>query len=173
MIVYCDAISEDEAEKRLRREKEQGISPVEGYERVAWIGIATGRVLSPVEIYDPQVPYLTLCFSDGWEARDIPKNADPRWARDVTSREVPMEYHARKIVHTVRRVQRMPEPFALLVHCFAGISRSTAVVQWVRERYGVTLPEGLPRGSWQPNGTLARLLRAADQDAESEKLKWR
>lgn len=52
-----------------------------------------------------------------------------------------------------------------VVHCTAGVSRSTATALWVREHCGVTVPTvpelGRITSPWRPNVTLARLLREA------------
>lgn len=48
--------------------------------------------------------------------------------------------HARAILEFVARVHQRPEAFDLVVHCRAGISRSTAVALYVAEAVGCRFP---------------------------------
>ena len=79
--------------------------------------------------------------------------------------------HARDIVSHVLALHRSPNHYALAVHCHAGLFRSGAVVEWVREDLGVPEHECSNRlapdagGRWDGdrtfNVTLLRLLREA------------
>lgn len=79
---------------------------------------------------------------------------------------------ARQLVAFVSGIHRAPEPYALAVHCHAGLWRSGAVAEFVRVDLGVPehecsnrLFDVLVGGKWDGertfNTTLLRLLREA------------
>ncbi|WP_157991649.1 hypothetical protein [Caldimonas tepidiphila] len=73
--------------------------------------------------------------------------------------------HAREIVEFCRRAHECETPFALVVHCLAGASRSHAVALSVSEQLGIELERRAP-GKGSPNPRLRRLLsRAWDEPA--------
>lgn len=49
----------------------------------------------------------------------------------------------------------------VLVHCFAGASRSAAIAVWAAEHYGIALVDVAGRGTDEANGRPSRLLRRA------------
>jgi hypothetical protein len=49
------------------------------------------------------------------------------------------EFHARAIIEFVTRCND-EKVEGILVHCYAGISRSAAVAKWVSERHGQSFP---------------------------------
>ena len=80
--------------------------------------------------------------------------------------------HARRVVSFVRELQQRSEEFVLCVHCHAGVYRSGAVVEWLREDLGVVEDAcsrrlvpliGATSTREHPafNETFLRLLRAA------------
>lgn len=52
-----------------------------------------------------------------------------------------------------------PEPIEVLVHCFAGASRSAAIASWAAKHYGLPLVDVAGRGTNEANERLGRLLR--------------
>lgn len=52
-----------------------------------------------------------------------------------------------------------PEPVEVLVHCFAGASRSAAIASWAAEHYDLPLVDVAGRGTNEANERLGRLLR--------------
>lgn len=74
--------------------------------------------------------------------------------------------HARQIVDYVRAVAAESEPWALAIHCTAGIGRSGSVSRWVQDRYHVLPPQryaALHRRC-QPREWLLDLLRRAEAE---------
>lgn len=67
---------------------------------------------------------------------------------------------ARQIVDFLHRHHQSPYPVSLLVHCFAGISRSAAVAQWAARRFRI--PITCDRSTDYANPRLLRLLDKAD-----------
>jgi predicted protein tyrosine phosphatase len=49
--------------------------------------------------------------------------------------------HCREIIDYVTELHRLPQPITLIVHCFAGISRSAAVAKWVNDAFELDLPQ--------------------------------
>jgi predicted protein tyrosine phosphatase len=49
------------------------------------------------------------------------------------------EFHARAIIEFVTRCND-EKVEGILVHCYAGISRSAAVAKWIAERHGLSFP---------------------------------
>jgi predicted protein tyrosine phosphatase len=47
----------------------------------------------------------------------------------------------RYIINYVTEIHRSPQPILLIVHCFAGISRSAAVAKWVSDAFNINLPQ--------------------------------
>jgi len=54
------------------------------------------------------------------------------------------------------------ESIEVLVHCFAGASRSAAIAMWAAAYYGVPLVDLSGRGTGEANERLLRLLKLAD-----------
>ncbi len=50
------------------------------------------------------------------------------------------------------------EPIEVLVHCYAGASRSAAIALWAAEHYGIQLVDVATRGLDEANARLGRLL---------------
>jgi len=48
-------------------------------------------------------------------------------------------FHARAIIEFVERCSN-EKVEGILVHCYAGISRSAAVAKWISEQHGLTFP---------------------------------
>ena len=161
-IVYCTAISRGEAEAVLRGFVRHRRLPVDCGAPAAWLGIEPHE--SPLRRF-PQQRQLLVEFDDVTDPADDAASA--RWFSSTTSPHTPSLADARQIVAFVHALHTDARPWALLVHCTAGVSRSTATALWVREHCGVTappLPEGMVgrfSSPWRPNKTLARLLREA------------
>ncbi len=51
------------------------------------------------------------------------------------------------------------EPLEVVIHCFAGASRSAAIAGWAAEHYSVPLVDAAGRGTDEANERLSRLLR--------------
>lgn len=161
-VVYCTAISRGDAGELLRGSERKGRAPVDGFDRgaVAWLGIEPHE--SPLRRW-PQQRQLLVDFDDVTDPADSPESA--RWFSHTTLPRTPSLADARQIVAFVHALHTDARPWALLVHCTAGVSRSTATALWVREHCGVMMPEVpdvcRPSSPWRPNKTLARLLREA------------
>ena len=54
-----------------------------------------------------------------------------------------------------------PERVSVLVHCFAGASRSAAVARWAAATYDIPLDDVAGRGTSQHNKRLSRLLESS------------
>jgi predicted protein tyrosine phosphatase len=50
------------------------------------------------------------------------------------------DVQARAIIQFVRRMHDDSRVEGILVHCWAGVSRSAAVAKWISERYGLSFP---------------------------------
>lgn len=152
MISYCTAISKYEATDLLHGYERKGRPPVDGYGYVAWIGIEPAE--SPLRRF-PQERQLLLRFDDVTAPQDGPA---ARWHADSSNVDLFSTQHAAEIRAYCDVLHADHLPWALLVHCTAGISRSTAIALWVREHYRASLPE-LHFTHWRPNATVARILR--------------
>ena len=65
---------------------------------------------------------------------------------------------AAAVRHFLDKHHAKAEPTAVLVHCFAGASRSAAVAQWAAATYGIPLEDVAGRGTAESNQRLLRLL---------------
>jgi predicted protein tyrosine phosphatase len=154
MIHYCTALGNDESGDMLRANARKGRPLVEGFGYVAWIGVEPTE--SPLRRF-PQERQLLVRFNDVTAPQDGPA---ARWHADSSKVDLFTTDHAAEIRAYCNALHADTRPWALLVHCTAGISRSPAIALWVRERYGVTLPENTRRQyGWLPNATVARILR--------------
>lgn len=152
MISYCTAISKYEATDLLHGYERKGRPPVDGYGYVAWIGIEPAE--SPLRRF-PQQRQLLLRFDDV----TLPQDGDSvRVYHSMENVEYFTREHAAQIVAFTRELHDDHRPWALLIHCTAGISRSTATALWVREHY-TGVKEHHSEFGWRPNKTVARLLR--------------
>lgn len=78
--------------------------------------------------------------------------------------------HARQIVDFVLRHHGSMKPYVIPVHCYAGLFRSGAVVEWMRRDLGIV--EDIDSNRLRVNGdelrtyniTLLKLLRAAHKE---------
>lgn len=132
-------------------------------------------ILDPSEEHRrPEGLYL---FRDALELHFVdvnePKGAPP-WPDVMTEEQhlaacvmheckAPQIDDAQRIVEFTRRHHEVSEELTLVVHCFAGVSRSAAVARWASMTYGAELPqvnEGL-RGVDQANPRVLRLLKRA------------
>ena len=52
------------------------------------------------------------------------------------------DLHARAIIQFVMRMHDDKRCEGILVHCWAGVSRSAAVAKWIAERYKLRFPDG-------------------------------
>lgn len=154
MISYCTAISKYEATDLLHGYERKGRPPVDGYGYVAWIGIEPAE--SPLRRF-PQERQLLLRFDDVTHESDNPLAETPQIVNGGLVEWFDRE-HAEQIIAFTRELHEDHRPWALLIHCTAGISRSTATALWVREHYkGVK--EHHSEFGWRPNKTVARVLR--------------
>lgn len=115
---------------------------------------------------------LSLWFEDTYEEPGVPAWPDEpsplqhlRYAREHGER-IPTLADARRIVDFVYGLQALAQPLSLAVHCHGGISRSTAVADWVSARLFVPIapaPAGVPLPSIgpMPNARVLRLLDKA------------
>ncbi len=81
----------------------------------------------------------------------------------------PAAKHADVVVNYVRGIEEAPEACALIVHCYAGIWRSGAVLTWIdqRIRRGLEAPDSrrMMNGSENVfNRTFLRLLIESDEN---------
>jgi len=152
MIHYCTALSNDESGDMLRANARKGRPLVDGFDYVAWIGVEP--IESPLRRF-PQDRQLLVRFDDVTAPQDGPA---ARWYADGSKVDLFTADHAAEIRAYCDALHADARPWALLVHCTAGVSRSTATALWVREHYRVTLPE-LRFTHWRPNATVARILR--------------
>jgi len=154
MIVWCSAIPVDEMHDKLLRRANRGTPLVDGYGFVACIGIEPRK--SPLREFK-QEQQLILNIPDTLDVQDMPKNWSPELKEMKRSLEIPQLAEAQAIAAFTKALHRDYRPWALLVHCYAGISRSPAVATWVRQTYDIDIPK--PHLRWAPNATLLRLLR--------------
>lgn len=77
--------------------------------------------------------------------------------------EVPTLQHAQAIGSFLHRHHASSTRIKVLVHCFAGASRSAAVAQWVARQFEVPLRDPLKRGTRDANPRVTRLLETAQQ----------
>lgn len=165
MIVTAATFSLSQARECLNRWPER--HPFAALKR-AWVGFDTDAGdASPLRrIYDG--PALPMRVADV----DLDGERGHREQfGESTCDLAPTIEHARQIVAHVLMVHRARDAYAFAVHCHAGLFRSGAVVEWVREDLGVPEHECSNRlapdlgGRWQGertyNATLLRLLREA------------
>lgn len=65
-------------------------------------------------------------------------------------------HDAKAILDFVDQAMADPKPMTLAIHCYAGMSRSAAVAQFVSQAYGIDLDS--PKGTAGANPRLLRLL---------------
>lgn len=151
MIHHVQALGRTDAEKFIRGEHAHSREIVRCFEgRIAWVGISDDGT-SPASRF--RGPWITEAFAD----------VNPGAYAGMVFENPMTEAHATRIAAFVERIAQKPEPWALMVHCHAGISRSGAVVQWVHERHATmdrALFDRLHR-QCLPNSHVLRLLREA------------
>lgn len=114
---------------------------------------------------------LPLWFEDSYEHEGTePWPDEPsalqhlRFAQEHGER-VPTLDDARRVVDFVYRLHGLPQQLGLAVHCHGGISRSTAIADWISVRLlvPIALPlRGVPLPSIRPMPNL-RVLRLLDK----------
>jgi len=109
MITYVRALPRSRAARFIAGEK-LGFDEEFG-ERIAWVGISADGT-SPVSAW--RGPRLIEAFGDD-ESMSLEQGAI--------------------LAFFIARIAAYAEPWALLVHCDAGLSRSAAVATWAYERY--------------------------------------
>jgi hypothetical protein len=139
MITYVRALPRSRA-ARFIADEEFGFHEDFG-ERIAWVGISADGT-SPVSAW--LGPRLIESFGDD---------------ESMTPEQGAI------LAFFIARIAAYPEPWALLVHCDAGISRSAAVATWAYERYARAhmAPELFEREHRHcfPNQHVMRMLSAA------------
>lgn len=102
-------------------------------QRRAWVGFETGdNDTSPLhDVFDGES--LVVRCAD-W---DVDGRHSPAQVGSAQCIAAPTIEHARSIVHFVRKQHARAEKIVLCVHCQAGLFRSGAVVEWVREDLGI------------------------------------
>lgn len=70
-------------------------------------------------------------------------------------------------VRFLRKHHRTRQSVNVVVHCFAGASRSAAVAKWTAARFGVPLVDPFGAGTRDANKRVLRMLRAADRRAST------
>lgn len=126
--------------------------------RVAWVGALDGEMLSASPVRLHAGPKLLLAFVDVDPSGSGPAAAGPHGMRPA---------QAARVVALVRSLHAAPEPWALMVHCYAGVSRSAAIAEWAQRAHSRMPAERFlalhPHVA--PNPHVLRLLRAADPGA--------
>lgn len=108
--------------------------------------------------------HLILYFVDTFE-----KLGEPDWPDQMSEEEhkvickydeekAPELIDAQRIVDFINSHHTAPEEVRLVVHCHGGVSRSAAVVKWVRKFYALPMPK-LGDGSHELDGANPRVLR--------------
>jgi len=82
---------------------------------------------------------------------------------EVDGETLPDARHAQQIVEFLRGVSLLPEPTDLVVHCEAGVCRSTAVADYARRFYGAPVI-GARNDLSRLNQRLSRLLTRVHTD---------
>lgn len=134
----------------------------------AWIGFDTSDSdRSPLRDFGGDVLVLD---ADDWDPEG--RHAAQSALGMYSSKPLTMD-HARAIVAFVLRLHGSKRAYIVPVHCYAGMYRSGAVVEWMRE--DLKIPEAhdsnrlarlrlLGEGSRTYNKTLLSLLRAAHRE---------
>jgi predicted protein tyrosine phosphatase len=76
----------------------------------------------------------------------------------LRSERLPALSDATAVRHFLDKHHATTHQTAVLVHCFAGASRSAAVAQWAAGTYGIPLEDVAGRGIAESNQRLLRLL---------------
>ncbi len=136
--------------------------------RRAWVGFDSGpgsSDASPLRRIFDGPSHVAVCAD--WDRESL-----TRGHVELRCDLEPTIEHARAIVAHVLALHSAPEPYALAVHCHAGLFRSGAVAEWVRVDLGVEehacsnrLVDVIDGGQWKGdrtfNETLLRMLREA------------
>lgn len=103
-----------------------------------------------------------MYYEDHWPAQMSP--AQHREACGVPLERAPELSDAKRIVEFLARHAHSTDEVTLVVHCFAGISRSAAVAEFAAVTHGAQLPQV---DGWlkTTDGANKRLLRLLDQAA--------
>lgn len=139
----------------------------------AWVGFDSGSDATDASPLHRCIeePSLVVRCAD-WD-----RDSKTRGFVDLVCELEPTIEHARSIVRFVLDLHRLPDEYALAVHCHAGLFRSGAVAEWVRVDLGVTEHECSNRlvdvvtgegwsGDRTYNETLLRLLREAHAETK-------
>jgi predicted protein tyrosine phosphatase len=113
---------------------------------------------------------LVLEFEDNFES-EVEVDAGRFWPDEISGAEhsiycghegehVSTMNDARQIVAFIDRHHQSPYPVSLLVHCYAGVSRSAAVALWASTRFRVSII--CNRTTDYANPRLLRLLSKVD-----------
>lgn len=70
---------------------------------------------------------------------------------------------AYKILKFFKKYHADPNPIKLLIHCKAGIGRSAAIAQWIGTHYKIKYSGTDPKGRFNPNLRVIRLLNSASK----------
>lgn len=152
MIHHVQALSREQAAKYVAGTLYEARDlPRTFGDRIAWIAISDDGT-SPIE-HHVRAPHLLLAFAD----------VNPDKYPGMSFENCMTAQHAGKIVALVQRLAQHPDPWAILVHCHAGVSRSGAVAEWVKRRHA-----SMDNGRFQslhrhcaPNSYVTRLLNEA------------
>lgn len=124
MITFVQALSKDQAQKYRNGHFPLAKLVSNQYqERVAYIGFEC-RQTGPSPFRTVQGPLLIETVSD----------VDPRKYPGVIFEDVATQENGDRIFKFLKRIHDKPEPWAVIVHCMAGVSRSGAVAWWVNAR---------------------------------------
>lgn len=138
-IEYVKAVSRRTAERLISGPLRGDVHGFEG--RTAWVGISLDRTSPALGVAGPRI---VEAFGDDDSMH--PEQAEL------------LEFF-------VDGIARRSEPWALMVHCDAGLSRSAAVALWAFERYS-TQPEERFEADHKhcfPNPHVLRLLKDRDR----------
>lgn len=151
MIEHVQAFNRDDARDLLKRAWGKNTPTFGEHLHPAWIGVEPA--VSPLRHFIlPK--YMIIRIPDVTEPED----------KDGVGTSFQDEFLKDDVIRIADFVQTLVNdslPWALLVHCTAGISRSAAIATWVQEKYKV-LPEdrfSSLHARTRPNKTLLRYLR--------------
>lgn len=113
--------------------------------------------LSFVDVSEECVGALPGC----WPLQ--PSTCEHQFLSGLQGEEVPTLGHAQAIGSFLQKHHASSTRIKVLVHCYAGASRSAAVAKWAAQQFDVPLRDPLKRGTRDANLRVMRLLDAAQQ----------
>lgn len=115
------------------------IKTVDFIPRIKAEALSSCNGLAIVSITEPEVNPAVLAIPEDRVLRLVFHDVDP--GNEAGDRWVLFEeHHGSRVIEFVRRLHAAPEPFDLICHCRAGISRSAAVALFAAEVTGCAFP---------------------------------